>query len=180
MLEERQLLWIIPGDTAGQLEDGKAIFYGSDSRDGEGHQKNCNEFCIKNGIDAAFCSTHDDYGKLLSALGMIVVFNSGVTIDGKYFIGGMYLPEHLSEKQIEFLENKRELFKEKYHTNKSFFDIRVYTEESLLYKTTDGLRDLHIESIIEGKRTDDGQELLYREVERQKQALLEESYENKI
>jgi len=178
MLEERQVLWIIPGKYE-NLEDGKGIYYESGIRGGAGHQEICHDFCEKYGIDDTFCTTHTDYGKLFANLGMITVFNSSAPIDGKYFLA-MILPEQMTEKQIEFLEARKEFFKEKYYENKSFFDIGVYTEESFSYKTTDGLRDLYIESIIEGRQTDDGQELLYREVERQKMHLLEETHENKI
>ena len=180
MHEERQVLWIIQGNDDGLLEDGKPIYYSKELKgDGEGHQKNCQDFCRSYEIDNSFCTTHVDYAKLLTALGMIVVFNSDVKLDGKHFLG-MYLPEYLSEKQIVFLEERRELFKEKYHHENSFFEARIYSSSTLSYKTTDGFRNLYIESIIEQKRTDDGQELLYREVERQKQVLMETSHENKI
>lgn len=167
---ETQKLWIIPGNMLKELEDGSALFY--DSSD---HQENCKDFCKKYHINSEFCASHTSYAKLFNSLGMIIVFNSGKRVDGLYHCG-IYLPEYLTKNQIEFLENTRKLFETNYYQLNGLFETKVYTTAELPYKTTDGYRDLYIESIIENRKNDNGQELLYIEVERQKEQLREPKF----
>jgi len=164
---ETQKLWIIPGNELEQLEDGEPILY--DSSD---HQENCKDFCNKYNINSEYCTSHTSYAKLFNSLGMIIVFNSGKRVDGLYHCG-IYLPENLTNNQIQFLEDTKELFNENYYQLNGLFETRVYTTAELPYKTTDGFRDLHIESIIENRKNDNGQELLYIEVDRQKDLIKE-------
>ncbi len=168
---ETKLLWIIPGGGY-NLEDGAPITYDIDLINNKDHPERCKEFCEENGIDDSYCSTHADYARLLNLLGMIVVFNSGRKVDGKYLCG-IYLPEELTENQISFLEDTKELFKEKYYEDAGFFGVRVFTNhpEEFTYKITDKYRNLYYESIIANKECENGQLLLYEEVVRQKENL---------
>ena len=103
---------------------------------------------------------------------MIIVFNSALTVDDKYFCG-IYLPEQLTENQITFLENISPLFQEKYHVEVSFFGVEVYTSlpENFSYKINNNCRNLHIESIISSNKTENGQKLLYKEIICQKEIM---------
>ena len=177
MDEATQRLWIIPGKGLEDhgLEDGVPVFYEGGIGNKE-HRELMEDFCKKYNIDDSFCNTHHECGKYLAFLGMIIFFNSG-NINGKR-AGAFYLPRQLSMKQIEFFENRKDLLREKFHENISFFEARVLPSGELPYRTTDGLRDLKIESIIECRKSDNGQELLFRELKRQKEALKE--HENKI
>lgn len=168
---ETKLLWIIPGGGY-NLEDGNPITYDLDLANKKDHPDYCKKFCEENRIDYSHCNSHKDFGKLLSSLGMIIVFNSALTIEDKYFCG-IYLPEQMTENQIAFLENIRQLFKEKYHENTAFFGVKVYTSipKSFPYKIDNQCRDLHIESIISNDKNENGQELLYKEIESQKVSL---------
>lgn len=69
---------------------------------------------------------------------------------------------------------KKKLFAEKFHENISFFDIAIRKEGELEYRNN-GFRNLKIESIIEGNPSENGQELLYRELKRQKEKLTNKS-----
>ena len=73
------------------------------------HRSRCQEFCDEHKLsNYPVGGSHDDWGKYLTERGFIVFFNSGVTIDNKYF-GALYLPAQLTEKQINFLEDRKEL-----------------------------------------------------------------------
>lgn len=176
--EEEQSLWLIPGKNLEDrgLNDGDAKCYQVELG-GNDHRTCAANFCKKYGFDETFCITYENFGEYFTDYGIAVVINIG-KINGKSALGGIYLPANLTEKQIDFFMNRKELFQEKFHENFSYFEPRVRPEGDLPYKTFDGFRDLRIESIIEGKRTDNGQELLFRELERQKEALKE--HENKI
>lgn len=172
MKEETQMLWIIPGPGLEEkgLIDGEAIFY--DFKIGErDHQALMQHFSDTYKLDTEFCSTHIDYGKFFTENGMILFINAGL-ISGKR-AGVFFLPAQMSEKQINFLEQRRELFKEHFHENASFFEIAILPNGDLPYKTTSGFRDLQIESIIDGCRSNNGQELIFKEIARQKQNLIE-------
>ena len=151
------------------LEDGTPITYNLDLNTKKDHLDYCREFCEEHNIDYSYCNSHKAFGKLLSSLGIIIVFNSGIPTDGKYLCG-IYLPEQMSSNQIAFLENTKSLFKEKYHENVSYFNPRVYTSlpNNFTYKLEDSCRNLKIESIIANENNENGQELLYLEVEKQK------------
>lgn len=72
------------------------------------------------------------------------------------------------------LEDGRELLEEKYNHSPSFLGIRVLPSAPLDYRNN-GFRDLQIESIIENVKIDDAIELLYREIDSQKENLKRKS-----
>lgn len=139
------------------------------------HTDYCREFCIEHNIDCSFCHSHDDFARLLASLGIIVVFNSGLKIEDKYFLS-LFLPEQMTFNQIHFLEKQKELFKTKYKEDYTFFKVKVYTNftENYPYKIENNFRDLKIESIIKNNPVENGQILLYQEVELQKEFLAKE------
>lgn len=175
--EEEQRLWIIPGIGLEHLglNDGEPIYYegGIGNRD---HRILAEDFCKKHNLDERFCVTHESLAKYFTSLGMVVLFNNQ-KISGKR-AASIFLPSKLTEEQLNFFLQRRELFKTYYHESISFFEAAFWPEGDLGYKTTSGFRDLRIESIIKGKRTDNGQELFFRELVRQKEALIK--HENKI
>lgn len=172
---EKQLIWIIPNNeySKNNLEDGRGTFFPFMTGDRD-HRSRCQEFCEEHKLsNYPVGGSHDDWGKYLTERGFIVFFNSGVTIDNKYF-GALYLPAQLTEKQIIFLEDRKELLEEKYNHNTSFLGIRVLASTPLDYRNN-GFRDLRIESIIENCPSDDAVELLYREIASQKENLKRKS-----
>lgn len=172
---EKQLIWIIPNNeySENNLEDGRGTFFPFMTGDRD-HRSRCQEFCEEHKLsNYPVGGSHDDWGKYLTERGFIVFFNSGVTIDNKYF-GALYLPAQLTEKQINFLEDRRELLEEKYNHNTSFLGIRVLASTPLDYRNN-GFRDLQIESIIENCPSDDAIVLLYKEVNSQKENLKRKS-----
>lgn len=172
---EKQLIWIIPNNeySENNLEDGRGTFFPFMTGDRD-HRSRCQEFCEEHKLsNYPVGGSHDDWGKYLTERGFIVFFNSGVTIDNKYF-GALYLPAQLTEKQINFLEDRKELLEEKYNHNTSFLGIRVLASTPLDYRNN-GFRDLQIESIIENNPSDDAVELLYRELNSQKEKLKRKS-----
>lgn len=172
---EKQLIWIIPNNeySENNLEDGRETFFPFMTGDRD-HRSRCQEFCEEHKLsNYPVGGSHDDWGKYLTERGFIVFFNSGVTIDNKYF-GALYLPAQLTEKQINFLEDRKELLEEKYNHNTSFLGIRVLASTPLDYRNN-GFRDLQIESIIENCPSDDAIVLLYKEVNSQKENLKRKS-----
>lgn len=172
---EKQLIWIIPNNeySENNLEDGRGTFFPFMTGDRD-HRSRCQEFCEEHKLsNYPVGGSHDDWGKYLTERGFIVFFNSGVTIDNKYF-GALYLPAQLTEKQINFLEDRKELLEEKYNHNTSFLGIRVLPSAPLDYRNN-GFRDLQIESIIENCPSDDAIVLLYKEVNSQKENLKRKS-----
>lgn len=172
---EKQLIWIIPNNeySENNLEDGRGTFFPFMTGDRD-HRSRCQEFCEEHKLsNYPVGGSHDDWGKYLTERGFIVFFNSGVTIDNKYF-GALYLPAQLTEKQINFLEDRRELLEEKYNHNTSFLGIRVLASTPLDYRNN-GFRDLQIESIIENCPSNDAIVLLYKEVNSQKENLKRKS-----
>ena len=141
---EKQLIWIIPNNeySENNLEDGRGTFFPFMTGDRD-HRSRCQEFCEEHKLsNYPVGGSHDDWGKYLTERGFIVFFNSGVTIDNKYF-GALYLPAQLTEKQINFLEDRKELLEEKYNHNTSFLGIRVLASTPLDYRNN-GFRDLQI------------------------------------
>lgn len=172
---EKQLIWIIPNNeySKNNLEDGRGTFFPFMTGDRD-HRSRCQEFCEEHKLsNYPVGGSHDDWGKYLTERGFIVFFNSGVTIDNKYF-GALYLPAQLTEKQINFLEDRKELLEEKYNHNTSFLGIRVLASTPLDYRNN-GFRDLQIESIIENCPSNDAIVLLYKEVNSQKENLKRKS-----
>ncbi len=169
MAEETQDLWIIPGRNLEeyQLFDGKAEFF--QKKIGQGnHHELLHECARKHHIDATNCHSVADFGKLFTNLGIALFINLG-RIDTK-LAAGIYLPSQLTEEQIHFFEQKQELFSQKFHENISLFGVSVMASEDIPYRNN-GFRDLEIESIIEGKPSKNGQELLFKEIARQKNNL---------
>lgn len=68
---ETKLLWIIPGEGF-NLKDGNPIIYDLDLINKKDHPNYCKEFCEEVGIDCSYCNSHEDFGKLLASLGMII------------------------------------------------------------------------------------------------------------
>ena len=172
---EKQLIWIIPNNeySKNNLEDGRGTFFPFMTGDRD-HRSRCQEFCEEHKLsNYPVGGSHDDWGKYLTERGFIVFFNSGVTIDNKY-LGALYLPAQLTEKQINFLEDRKELLEEKYNHNTSFLGIRVLASTPLDYRNN-GFRDLQIESIIENCPSNDAIVLLYKEVNSQKENLKRKS-----
>lgn len=169
MMEEKKMVWIIPGcgyEEKG-LEDGVGIFY--DATVGKGdHSSLCYDFLKDYKFEVGELYTHNEYAKFFVRRGMVVFFNCGL-IDGKYG-GAFYLPSQLTEKQIEFFASRKEIFNQNFHKS-GLFGVEVWPDRELMYRTCDGFRDLKIESIIEGLHVDNEQELLYRELERQHENL---------
>lgn len=168
---ETKLLWLLPGGGY-DLEEQGAITYDMDLVNKKVHPERCKEFCKEHNINDSYCSTHEDYARLLTNLGIVVVYNSAVTIAGEY-ICSIFLPEEMTLSQITFLEDLKDLFQEKYYEDKSFFSPRVYTNfpKEYSYKITNHFRDLYIESIIANNPCKNGQQLLYQELERQKEII---------
>ena len=171
---QRQLLWIIPNDQYEDrnLNDGEGIFY-EYKVGNKDHKALGQDFCKKYGLTGYLeGGNHTDWGKYFSEKGFAVFFNSGMRVDGKYY-GQWYLPETLTEKQIEFIENNRPLFNAEYHHQNTFFRVFSYTTEPLTYKGPSGLRDLRIEAQINGipLNSIDGVDLLYQEIDAKKEKL---------
>lgn len=172
---EKQLIWIIPNNeySENNLEDGRGVFFPFIAGDRD-HRFYCQKFCEEHKLsNYPVGGSHNDWGKYLTERGFIAFFNSGATIDNKYF-GALYLPAELTEKQINFLEDRKELLEEKYNHSTSFLGIRVLPLTPLDYRNN-GFRDLKIESIIENNPSDDAIELLYRELNSQKENLKRKS-----
>ena len=130
---EKQLIWIIPNNeySENNLEDGRGTFFPFMTGDRD-HRSRCQEFCEEHKLsNYPVGGSHDDWGKYLTERGFIVFFNSGVTIDNKYF-GALYLPAQLTEKQINFLEDRKELLEEKYKDY--HYDILSYIPGRLAVK----------------------------------------------
>lgn len=172
MKNEQQLLWIIPnGDyTDRNLEDGIPVFYPFVVGDRD-HGTRTTEFCKEYGFtDCPIGGSHDDWGKYFTSKGLAIFFNSGIKLDNEYF-GCWYLPSQLTTKQIEFLENQKELFYEQYNKHPSFFRSLVKTDGELSYRSSNGFRDLKIEAMISGISLDNGIDIFYNEINLQKEKL---------
>ncbi len=92
--------------------------------------------------------SHFAFAQTLCENGYIVGINSGVKIGGRYTCT-LFLPEHLSSWQLEFLEGVIPIFKEKFYTDKNMFSTLVYSTSSFGYKSGyDNFRDLEIEAKI--------------------------------
>lgn len=169
---EKQLLWIVPNDEYSNknLEDGKTVFYPHILGDRD-HRTRLIDFCCQYGFtNYPEGGSHNDWGKYFTRLGFAIFFNSGVTVDNKYF-GSIFLPIQLTNSQIDFFESQKELFYEKYHSNPGFFEAVVLPEGNLEYRSSNGFRDLKIEAIINGKPSNNGIDLFYDELASQKEKL---------
>lgn len=170
MKYEQQLLWIIPNNNYINLEDGKPVCYPFVLGDKD-HKKKAIDFCEEYGFtDFPVGGSHDDWGRYFTEKGFAVFFNSAVTIDNQYF-GCWYLPKQLSMKQIDFMEEQKEFFYQKYNCHPSFFGVCVQPEGDLSYPSTNGLRILKIEAMINGKSTENAIDLFYEEISSQKEKL---------
>lgn len=170
MKYEQQLLWIIPNGDYENLEDGNPIFYPFilGNRD---HRNKAKDFCEKYGFTGfPEGGSHDDWGRYFTEKGFAVFFNSAVMIDDKYF-GGWYLPKQLTMKQIEFVEDQKSFFVEKYNSHPSFFGVCVQPDGDLAYSSSNGFRNLKIEAMISGKAPNNAIDLFYDEISLQKEKL---------
>lgn len=182
MKEKQQKLWIIPGEGLEDhgLENGKAIFYGLDLGSNLDHRDRCSDFCKRYNFDVDSLNSHEDYGKFFASLGMVTFFNSGVKVDGKYY-GLLIFPEVMSDAQIAFFEERYDFFKENYNQHRSWFVAKVFSMKPVGYRNdSPNLRNLYTESIIDGKKTDNGLELIYREINRQKEMIRGKHHEDTI
>ena len=102
--------------------------------------------------------------------GFLVFFNSGMKLDNEYF-GCWYIPSRLTSKQIEFLESQKELFYAQYNSHPSFFRSFVRPEGELEYKSSNGLRDLKLEALINNQPVENGIDIFYNEINFQKEKL---------
>lgn len=168
---ENNLLWIILGENDYGYNDGEIVGYPVSTA--VTHLEYLHKFYDENKIELA--STENDviYAKKLADLGMAIFINSGRPVDGKFY-GTWVLPESLTSNQIGTFENLRPLFNEKYDPD--IFASIVVTNNPTGYKQTiTGCRDLDIESIIDRSNIKNGIDLLYKEIELQK-----ESYKHKV
>lgn len=165
---EKQLLWIIAGGGVSSLEDGETIFYkGGLGKDG--HMANSKKFCEKYMPCNPSSISYTGYAEYFCKNGLAVNFNSGKILNGKYH-AVIYLPEQLTEKQIAFFEENKALFYEKYDSD--IVGVGVYTSKPLEYNSSHkNFRDLNIESIIRGDNINNNLDLLYNEIEHQKEEL---------
>lgn len=170
MKYEQQLLWIIPNDEYEDLVDGDPVFYPFILGDRD-HRNKAMDFCNEHNLtDFPEGGSHDDWGRYFTERGFAVFFNSAVMIDNKYF-GSWYLPKQLSLKQIEFIEGQKEFFYQKYNSHPSFFGVCVQPDGDLAYSSSNGLRNLKIEAMINGKSSDNAIDLFYDEISLQKEKL---------
>lgn len=164
------LLWVIPGNQLEEkgLIDGKLMTFTKTEKE-KRHAEILGKFMDDYELKKPSSMSEVDYAEALCKEGIFVLINAG-KIDGKY-AAGLFLPENLTDHQIDTLEALEEIFKQSFYQDLSFFEPCVYSiNTSLTYKLKNNtFRDLHIESIIEGKEIKDGQELLYKELQRQKE-----------
>lgn len=170
MLDLSNLIYLIPGSKTEEisLNDGEII----ESGKVEGTKQHIDvllklieEYKIKNENETSIVGI----AQTLAQLGIITIVNIG-KIDGKY-AASIFLPEELTYHQIDTVENLRETFENNFHHKVNFFEPCVYAiNTSLTYKLKNNcFRDLYIESIINGRKNNSGIELLYQEIETQKE-----------
>ena len=163
---EKQMLWIIAGGGVQSIADGTQDFFPAQIGDKD-HISRCRRYCDKYGIDYPGVETHDGYAKLFNSLGLITVYNTAQPIDGKY-IALFFMPEKLTEKQIEFMDSIEEFLYEKY--DPLLTDCVFYTTKQLDYNTDkEGYRNLKIEKLIVGEKPGNNIDLLFEEIARQKE-----------
>jgi len=168
---ENNLLWIMLGENSYGYDDGEIVRYPSSPA--ITHLEYLHKFYDENKIELASSENDVIYAKKLADLGMAVFINSGRPVDGKFY-GTWVLPEILTSNQIETFENLRPLFNEKY--DHDIFASIVVTNSPTGYKQTiTGCRDLNIEAIIDRTNIKNGIDLLYKEIELQK-----ELYKHKV
>lgn len=161
---ESKLMWIVN-------PNGEITAYDYMGKANHTHMECCEDFCEKHKIEAEYCYSHNAYGELLASLGYIIVFNSGHKLDNYYFCV-ILLPEEMTIDQINVLEDLKETFNTKYHQDAALFKAQVYTTVEQSYKITNHFRDLEIERKIANLPPTSGPELLYQELEIQKEKLL--------
>lgn len=162
---ENNLLWIMLGTNEYGYEDGEIVKYPVYTS--ITHLDYLHKFFGENKIELADIENDVIYAKKLADLGMAVFINSGRPVDGKFY-GTWVLPESLTANQIQTFENLKTLFNEKYNPN--LFTSIVVTNSPTGYKQTiTGCRDLDIEAIIDGTNIRNGIDLLYKEIELQKE-----------
>lgn len=168
---ENNLLWIMLGENSYGYQDGEIVKFPAVTA--VTHLEYLHQFYNENKIELANGETDVIYAKKLADLGMAVFINSGRPVDGKFY-GTWVLPESLTPNQVATFENLKSLFNEKYDPD--IFASIVVTNSPTGYKQTiAGCRDLDIESIIDRTNIKNGIDLLYKEVEFQK-----ELYKHKV
>ena len=175
MRKETELLWLIPNDQYEEkgLKDGEGLFYSKGVFTSD-HREISRDFCKNYGFSnyPELGGSHPEWGKYFAERGILVFFNSGNRIDGKYQ-GQLYIPNNLTEKQIAFLENQKDLFENEYSPNAVRVLICPDLDTEYGYKLSFGMRDTKKEEYISGTPYDkvDGIYALYKEAERQKENL---------
>ncbi len=163
------LLWFIPGDKTidKNLLDGQ-ILTRTKQEDVKQHIDIMRKFQEEYNFPVPGKISIEGYAKMLCEHGVFTLLNFG-KIDDKY-AASIFVPEHLTNAQIETLEGLRTTFEEEFYHVVNLFKIHVYSiNMNLTYKLKENcFRDLHIESILEGKENTNGIELLYQEIENQK------------
>jgi hypothetical protein len=166
------LLWIIPGDKTSQnnLPDGKLITKTKEENLRQ-HIDIMSKFQKEYNLEEPSQFSYMGFAQEFCSLGMCTLINAG-KIDGKY-AAILFLPEQLTPSQIETLNTLRPTFEKEFYHTIELFAVNVYTTNTnLTYKAkNNNFRDLHIESIIEGKENKNGIELLYQEIEKQKDTI---------
>lgn len=104
----------------------------------------------------------------LAKRNIALLLNAG-KIDGKY-AGFLYLPERLSRKQIESFEGLKSAFEKEFYHHPSFFGVSIYRiDTNIPYKVY--FTKLKEAEEQKGRIVQDGIELFYQEIERQKEIL---------
>ncbi len=145
----KYLLWIVPG-SENEMTNLKEQVYGCEYEIGNrDHRTFCKDFVERYFLDNNVGGeSHVDYARKFNEEGMIIGFNSGVTIEGKYACS-LFLPEHLSEYQQSVLLSQMEIFEKKFHQKETMFSTVIYSNVPLSYNgSVKGYRDLGIEAII--------------------------------
>lgn len=157
------LLWFFPGENNDL--DGE-ILTKTKHGDVKQHIDLLKEFFLENQFPLPKTFSVDGFALELAERNIAMLLNAGM-IDGKY-AGFIYLPERLSRKQIETFERLKSTFEEKFYHHPSFFGASIYSiDTNIPYKVYFiKLKDLEGQK---GIVVEDGIELFYQEIERQKQ-----------
>ncbi len=166
----KYLIWWIPSgkDASHHLEEkvyAKEYMLGMSSED---HRDLCKNFILEHHLDhKGRGEGHFDYAETLLENGIAVAFQSGRSVDGKYFTI-ICLPEEITPFMKEFLESQKAIFASKFHTSSQMFQVFQYSKEPVNYRSISShLKDGKIEAIIQNKPYQNGQELLYDWMENQ-------------
>ena len=168
-----ELLWVIPYSKTLFLKNQNKEIYSFPQKMEKTHLDYFNVLFDHLDLPRPSKETDDAYAFILASYGYATVLNGAAPFDGKYFAPGIILPEQLSSYQIQFFENVKKLFEDHYHLN--LMQTTIYTEQKLPYNSLH--RKLKIEAIINGEKEKNDFELLYDEIEKQKESIMKKSLE---